>query len=166
MTESLIIREANRNDAPLILDFIKQLAVYEREPDAVEATEADILRDGFGDHPLFHCLIAEREGAAVGFAVYFYKWSTWTGCATLHLEDLFVPPELRGTGVGFALLKRLGHIAVANYCPRFEWDVLDWNMLARDFYHRLGAVAKDGWLTYRLEGEALQRLATADPGAD
>lgn len=162
---TLKIREAVAADAPLILDFIRQLAEYERAADQVVCSEADIVRDGFGSQPLFHCLVAETNEQPVGFALYFYKWSTWTGKPTLHLEDLFVPPTQRGKGVGFGLLQRLAQIAIEEDCPRFEWDVLDWNMLARDFYHRLGAVAKDGWLTYRIEGGPLANLATtgADP---
>jgi GNAT superfamily N-acetyltransferase len=155
------IRRAERADAPVILEMIQALAVYEKEPDAVETTIADIERDGFGDNPLFHCLIAEWEGQAAGFAVFFYKWSTWRGRATLHLEDLFVPPKHRGRGIGKALLRKLAATAVANDCPRFEWEVLDWNDLARDFYHALGAYHREGWYPYRIEGKALKRLAGA-----
>ncbi len=153
------IRKASAADAPAILALIKKLAAYEKEPDAVVCTVEDIVRDGFGPNPYFDCLLAEAEGRTVAFALYYFKWSTWTGSACLHLEDLFVEPEYRGRKIGLSLLKELARIALARYCDRFEWDVLDWNMLARDFYHGLEAFAKDGWLGYRLEGEALARLA-------
>jgi len=154
------IREATAADAGTILDLITELAIYEREPEAVEATEEDIRRDGFGEQPLFHVLIAELDGRPVGFALYFFKWSTWRGRGTLHLEDLFVLPDARGLGLGFGLLRRLAQIALAHECRRFEWEVLDWNHLARDFYHQIGAVHREGWLPYRIEGDALQKLAT------
>ncbi len=153
------IRKASAEDAPAILALIKNLAIYEKEPDAVVCTVEDIVRDGFGPNPYFYCLLAEMEGRTVAFALYFFKWSTWKGSACLHLEDLFVEPEYRGLQIGFRLLKELARIALARDCDRFEWDVLDWNTLARDFYHGLGAYSKDGWLAYRLEGEALTRLA-------
>lgn len=153
------IREAKKEDALIILEQIKALAVYEKEPDAVKATEEDILRDGFGPSPLFHCLLAECDGQVAGFSLYFYKWSTWTGRGTLHLEDLFVDPAFRGRGIGFGLLQRLAAIAVAKGYQRFEWEVLDWNTLARDFYHQIGATHKEGWYPYRMEGEALIKLA-------
>jgi len=159
----LLIRRAVRADAPVILKLIQALAVYEKEPDAVEATVADIERDGFGDQPLFECFIAEMDGRAAGFALYYFKWSTWRGRAPLHLEDLFVPPEFRGRGIGLALLKKLAATAVIKNCPRFEWEVLDWNHLARNFYHGLGAQHREGWYPYRIEGEALRRLAGASP---
>ena len=153
------IRQAVPSDAAIILDLITELAIYEREPEAVEATEEDILRDGFGENPLFTCLIAELDGQPVGFALYFFKWSTWRGRGTLHLEDLFIEPDARGLGIGFTLLKHLARLALENGCRRFEWEVLDWNSLARDFYHNLGAYHREGWLPYRIEGEALAKLA-------
>ena len=152
------IRPATARDAAAILQLIKDLAEYEKEPDKVVCTVADIQRDGFGANPCFDCLLAEIAGKPVGFALFFYKWSTWTGSRCLHLEDLFVKPEVRGQQIGVSLLRRLAAIAVENRCDRFEWDVLDWNTTARNFYHRLGAYPKDGWLTYRLEGEPLDRL--------
>jgi len=155
----IVIREAVAEDAETILDLITALAIYEREPDAVEATEEDILRDGFGENPLFHCLIAELDGEPVGFSLFFFKWSTWRGRGTLHLEDLFVLPDKRGLGVGIGLLRHLAGLAIEHGCRRFEWEVLDWNMLARDFYHRIGAYHREGWLPYRIEGEALAALA-------
>lgn len=153
------IRVAAKEDTPTILDLIHRLAEYEKEPHMVKCSEADILRDGFGEKPLFECLIAEWDGKPVGFALFFFKWSTWTGSACLHLEDLFVDPNHRGNKIGFTLLRELARIAIARECDRFEWDVLDWNRLAIDFYDSLGARAKDGWLTYRMDGEPLKKLA-------
>ena len=154
-----IIREAVIEDAEAILGLIIELAIYEKEPHAVEATVEDIRRDGFGPKPLFNCLIAECDGKAVGFSLYFLKWSTWRGRPSLHLEDLFVNSTVRGLGVGMKLLKRLARIALDNECARFDWEVLDWNMLARDFYHTIGAQHRQGWLPYRIEGDALKALA-------
>src|ERR1700677_467727 len=117
------IRSATRADVPLILKFIRALATYEREPDAVTATEADLLRDGFGPNPFYFCLIAEHDGQAAGFALYFFNYSTWVGRPGLYLEDLFVPPEFRGLGIGKALLKKVASIAVEKGCPRLQWEV-------------------------------------------
>ena len=131
----LNIRPAVREDAPLILDFIRQLAIYEREPDAVSATVADILRDGFpasGD-PKFRVLIAEWDGQPAGFAFYFFNYSTWLGKPGLYLEDLFVKPELRGKGIGKALLAKLAQISIEKNCYGMRWQVLDWNQPAFDF---------------------------------
>lgn len=156
------IREAKREDAPVILDMIKALAVYEKAADQVVCTEADILRDGFGEHPIFHCLLAESERAgeaAVGIALYFYKWSTWTGTRSLHLEDLFVIPEARGRGIGLSLLKRLAQVAVEEGCPRMDWEVLDWNTDAQAFYRAIGAAHRSDWYPFRIENEALRALA-------
>ena len=156
------IREAVKEDAPVIHQLIRDLAEYEKEPESAKATVEDILRDGFGPKPLFECLMAEVDGEAAGFAIFYFKWSTWTGSSCLHLEDLFVKPVHRGKKIGYSLLKRLAQIAVARNCDRFEWDVLDWNMLARDFYHSLGAKAKDGWLAYRMDGQTLRDFGAPD----
>ena len=163
---ALLIREATPADVPLILEFIRALAVYEREPDAVTATEADLLRDGFGAEPYFHCLIAEHDSGngakPAGFAFYFFNYSTWTGRPGLYLEDLFVHPEFRGVGVGKALLARVAAIAVEKGCPRLQWEVLDWNTPAVDFYAGLGASFLDEWRNVRMTGEALLKLAAMD----
>jgi len=156
------IREAVREDVGLILEFIRALAVFEREPDAVTATEADLLRDGFGDAPYFHCLIAESDGRPAGFAFYFFNYSTWTGRPGLYLEDLFVHTEFRGLGIGKALLARVAAIAVEKNCPRLQWEVLDWNTPAVDFYAGLGASFLDEWRNVRMTGEALAKLAALD----
>ena len=146
-----------------MLGFIRDLATYEREPDAVLATEADLLRDGFGPNKRFDCIIAELITAeattAAGFALYFYNYSTWRGHAGIYLEDLYVSPEHRGRGVGKALLTRVAAIAVAEGCPRFEWSVLDWNTPSIDFYQQLGAVMKSEWKGMQVSGEALVALA-------
>jgi GNAT superfamily N-acetyltransferase len=155
----LVIRAACAPDVPLILQLIRALAAYEREPDAVVATEADLLRDGFGPTPRFQVLIAEHDGEPAGFAFYFFAYSTWRGRPTLYLEDLFVPPEHRKKGIGIALMRRLARIAVDANCARFVWQVLDWNEPAIKFYESLGAEVLRSWLNVRMEGEALLRLA-------
>lgn len=158
----IAIRPAVAADVPLILALIRDLAAYEREPDAVVATEADLLRDGFGEAPRFHVLLAERDGEPAGFAFYFFSYSTWRGRPALYLEDLFVRPAYRGYGLGKALMARLARIAVDQGCPRFVWEVLDWNEPALRFYASIGAEVLRSWLNVRLEGEALERLAAAD----
>ncbi len=153
------IRPATAADVPQILAFIQALAAYEREPDAVAATEADLLRDGFGPNPFYFCLIAESDGSPAGFALYFFNYSTWLGRPGLYLEDLFVRPHFRGLGIGKALLQRIAAIAVEKGCPRLQWEVLDWNTPAIDFYSAMGAEFMDTWRNVRVTGEALLRLA-------
>lgn len=155
----LMIRPAVAEDVPQILEFIRALAKYEREPDAVTATEADLLRDGFGPQPFFWCLLAEQNGKPAGFALCFYSYSTWLGRPGVYLEDLFVLPEMRGRGIGKALLQRVAAIAVEKNCPRLGWEVLDWNTPAVDFYSAMGADFLDTWRNVRMSGEALRRLA-------
>jgi GNAT superfamily N-acetyltransferase len=128
----------------------------------VIATEKDILRDGFSDVPRFHSVIAEWDGKPAGFAFYFFHYSTWLGRAGLYLEDLFVKPELRGRGIGKALLARLADIAVQENCYAMRWQVLDWNQPAIDFYERLGAEVMREWLDVRLSGDALTQLAASE----
>jgi GNAT superfamily N-acetyltransferase len=161
MQTTLNLRPATPADVPQILAFIRDLATYEREPDAVQATEADLLRDGFGPTKRFDCLIAEWNAQPAGFALYFYNYSTWRGHAGIYLEDLYVTPEHRGKGIGKALLTRVAAIAVAEGCPRYEWAVLDWNQPSIDFYHSLGAVMKSEWKGMQVSGEALTALANA-----
>jgi GNAT superfamily N-acetyltransferase len=156
-----LIRPAVRADIPQILAFIRALAEYEREPDAVLATEDDLLRDGFGPNPFYFCLIAEQDGRPAGFAFYFFNYSTWLGRPGLYLEDLFVLPEFRGLGVGKKLLQRVAAIAIEKNCPRLQWEVLDWNQPAIDFYKAMGADFLDEWRNVRVTGEALARLAGA-----
>src|ERR1700723_4443096 len=152
------IRNATPGDIPLILDLIRSLAAYEREPDAVRTTEADLLRDGFGEHPRFECLIAEAGGQAAGFALYFYNYSTWRGRAGIHLEDLFVLPRFRGQGIGRALLARVAARAAEQGCVRLQWDVLEWNQTAIDFYQGLGGKFLDGGRIMRVNDEAIRIL--------
>jgi GNAT superfamily N-acetyltransferase len=155
----LSLRPATREDVPLVVQFIRDLAEYEKEPASARATEGDLLRDGFGERPLFHVVIADWEGAPAGFAFYFFTYSTWEGRAVLYLEDLFVRPAFRGRGIGQALLRHLAGIAVERGCGRFVWQVLDWNEPALVFYESLGARVMKEWLTMRVDGEALRRLA-------
>ncbi len=155
----LTLRDAVPADAPLILAFIAELAAYEREPEKAVATEADILRHAFGEHPLIHAVMADWEGRPAGFALYFLTFSTWEGKPALYLEDLFVRPEFRGHGIGKALLKRLARTALDLGCTRYVWQVLDWNTPSIDFYEAMGAQVLREWLTCRVEGKALARLA-------
>jgi GNAT superfamily N-acetyltransferase len=156
---ALAIRTATVEDVPQILAFIRALAVYEREPEAVCATEADLLRDGFGPTPFYFCLIADCDGAPAGFALYFFNYSTWLGRPGLYLEDLFVLPEFRGRGVGKALLQQVAAVAVEKGCLRLQWEVLDWNTPAVDFYSAMGAEFLDEWRNVRISGDALLKLA-------
>ncbi len=155
------IRPAQQADASLILNFIIELARYEKAEDEVEASEQDIKNTLFGDNATSHCLICESSGHPVGFAVYFYNYSTWQGQNGLYLEDLFVSTDERGKGAGTALLKFLAQHAVENNCGRFEWSVLDWNKPAIDFYESIGAKPKSEWLGYRLSGDALTQFANS-----
>ena len=153
------VRVATLADAPLILSFIRELAEYERLLHEVEMTEADVRRDLFGENPRCFCDIAEHEGRPVGFALWFYNYSTFRGRAGIYLEDLFVRPEARGVGAGKALLQRLAERCVDADLGRLEWAVLNWNEPAIEFYDSLGAGRKDDWTVRRLDGEALRRLA-------
>jgi GNAT superfamily N-acetyltransferase len=156
------IRPATRIDIPQILSFVRALAAYERAPEAAVATASDLERDGFGPHPIFFCLIAEHDGQPAGFALYFFNYSTWVGRPGIYLEDLFVEPELRGRGVGRALLRRVAAIAVERGCQRMQWQVLDWNTPAVEFYRAMGGEFLDEWRDVRLSGEALAQLAGGD----
>jgi len=155
----LEIREATVADAGLILEFIRALAEYERLLSEVEATEGDVVRDLFGHRPKVFCDIAEQDGAPVGFALWFYNYSTFRGRHGIWLEDLFVKTEARGGGAGKALLRGLAQRCVEQGLARLEWAVLDWNAPSIAFYDSLGASALDDWTTRRLTGEALERLA-------
>lgn len=157
----LTLRPAVPADAALILQYIRELADYEREPEAAVATEADILRHAFSATPLVQVTLAEWEGRPAGFALWFLNFSTWEGRPGLYLEDLFVRPEFRGKGIGKSLLQHLASRAVAEGWSRFVWQVLDWNTPAIEFYEAQGAKVMRPWLTCRVEGEALRRLAGA-----
>ena len=156
----MLIRPAAPQDVPEILSLIRELAAYERAPLAVRATEADLLRDGFGPSPRFYALMALVEGEMAGMALYFYNWSTWEGQPGIHLEDLFVRPVFRGRGIGRALLEAVAAVAVENGCGRLQWDVLEWNTPAIGFYQRLGAEFLDQWRIMRVNDEALRLLAS------
>jgi GNAT superfamily N-acetyltransferase len=156
------IRRARAADVPLILALVRELAEYEREPDAVRMGEAELLRDGFppaGESCYFECLIAEEGGEPAGFALFFPVYSTWRGRA-MHLEDLFVRPRFRGRGIGKALLVRVAEVAVERGCTLLFWHVLDWNEPAIAFYRSIGAVTLDSWKRMRLGDEALAALAS------
>jgi GNAT superfamily N-acetyltransferase len=163
MNESTLnIRPATPHDVPTILGFIRELAEFEREPDAVLATEADLLRDGWGEPARFTAIIADYDGVPAGFALYFTTYSTWRGHHGIRLEDVYVTPSLRSHGIGRALLARLARIAVDQGCPRLEWDVLEWNESAISFYHRVGAKVLTEWRIMRVADEALATLAASD----
>src|SRR5215471_3310085 len=155
----LSIRPAVAADASLMLDFIRRLAEYEREPHAVKATEQDLIRDGFGPLPKYRCLIAEWNGSPAGFALFHYNYSTWRGQPGLYLEDLFVLTEMRGKGIGKALLQKLAQIALEENCYGLRWMVLEWNDPAIKFYDSLGAELLGEWETMLVRGEPLKRLA-------
>ncbi|BBN83897.1 GCN5 family N-acetyltransferase [Pseudoalteromonas sp. A25] len=156
---SIQIRPAEKSDAATILSFIKDLAVYEKEPDAVFNTVSDIEDKLFCEHPTAHAVICEQAAEAIGFAVYFYNYSTWLGKHGLYLEDLFVAPEKRGNGAGKAIMQYLAQLALKNDCGRFEWVVLDWNKPAIDFYDSIGAKPQSEWIIYRLCGDELKAFA-------
>jgi GNAT superfamily N-acetyltransferase len=144
---------------PTILALIKGLAEYERLAHEVRATQAALRRHGFGPRPYFETLICSRGPTPVGFALYFFTYSTFMARPSLYLEDLFVRPEERGRGAGRALLRELARIAMRRGCGRMEWTVLDWNASSIGFYERLGAELKREWILTRLTGEPLRRLA-------
>jgi GNAT superfamily N-acetyltransferase len=152
------IRYAERKDCPIILQFIKELAEYEKEPDAVEATEA-MLEESLFDKSQAKVVLLEEEGESLGFALYFYNFSTWRGKAGLYLEDLYVRPQYRGKGYGKMLLSFLANQAEKEGCPRFEWIVLDWNTPSINFYKSKGAKPLDEWTVFRLENQELKNLA-------
>jgi len=155
---NLNIRKASIDDVPLILKFIKELSVYEKISKEVVTTE-DILRETlFGDKSYAQVLIAEIERKPVGYALYFYNFSTFTGRPGLYIEDVYVSEEYRGQGIGTALFKYCAHIAKENKCVRMEWIVLDWNP-ARKYYDHMGAKPLDEWIIYRLKDEALNKMA-------
>jgi GNAT superfamily N-acetyltransferase len=156
---TLTIRDAAAGDEALVLRLIRDLASYEREPDAVQATEESIRDSLFVPNPQVFAFIAELGGAPVGLALWFLTFSTWTGRPSLYLEDLFVSEAARGQGVARALFRRLAREAKARNCARIDWAVLDWNVDAMAFYERLGGRRQTGWQPWRLHGAALDALA-------
>lgn len=160
---ALSVRAATPADVSVLLSLIRALAAYEKLAHEVVATEADLHRDLFGARPYAEALIAECDGAAAGFALYFHNYSTFLGKPGLYLEDLFVQPAERGKGIGKRLLAELAKIGIARGCGRFEWTVLDWNEPAIQFYQSLGAELKREWIINRVSGSALSALAAQAP---
>jgi GNAT superfamily N-acetyltransferase len=161
VTHRTLVRTAGRDDAATILRLVRDLAEFEGLLHEVQARDADILRDGFGDEPRFECLLAELNGEAVGFALFFHNYSTFEGRAGIYLEDIYVAERARGLGLGRALMARLARLAVERGCMRFELSVLHWNP-ARAFYRHLGFEHNADWLPYRMNGALLTRLAEED----
>ncbi len=159
------IRRARAGDEHDILRLIHALASYEREPEAVKATPEGLADLLFGDNPRAFAHIAELGGKIVGIAVWFFNFSTWTGKHGIYLEDLFVDPEIRGSGVARALFEALGKEAEAHDCARIDWGVLDWNELGKGFYRKLGARHMEGWEPWRIDGDALENLKRKKGGA-
>jgi len=153
------LRPATANDASAIHGFIYELAVYEKEPDAVEATPESIREQMLADRPPFECVIGEEDGTPVGMALYFQSYSTWKGLPGIYLEDLYVQPDHRGKGYGGMLLAELAAIAVERGFARVDWQVLDWNTPSIDFYASVGAEIKRDWIPCRLTEDALAAMA-------
>lgn len=154
------IRAAEKSDAATILHFINELAVYEKEPDAVLNSISEIEDKLFGHDVRAHALICEQAGKPIGFAVYFFNYSTWLGKYGLYLEDLYVSQDKRGNGAGKAIMKYLAQLAIKKDCGRFEWVVLDWNKPAIDFYQSIGAKPQNEWIINRLSGDELHAFAS------
>lgn len=151
------VRKATKNDMPSVLKLINELAVYEREPDAVEVTVADLERDGFGDQPLFNCFVAEAEDKIVGMALFYNRYSTWKG-KTIHLEDLIVNEDYRGKGIGVQLYKKVMQFALEENIKRVEWVVLDWNTPAVNFYKNTGAIVFSEWDTVQFDQDSIKKF--------
>jgi len=144
------IRKGNPEDMKSVLGLIQELAIFEKEPEAVVITEEDLVRDGFGETPLFHVFVAEVEEEIVGIALYYYRYSTWKG-KTIHLEDLIVKEKMRGTGLGSALYAEIMKQGKRDHVRRVEWNVLDWNTPAVNFYKNSGAKILDGWQVVQMD---------------
>lgn len=157
----MIIRKATKNDMPSVLELIQELATFEKEPDAVVVTVDDLIRDGFSENPLFQCFVAEVDGEIIGMALYYYRYSTWKG-KTIHLEDLIVKENKRGTGAGFALYKEIIKQGKAENVRRIEWNVLDWNTPAIDFYEKSGAKVLGDWRVVHMDDKGIERFLIED----
>jgi GNAT superfamily N-acetyltransferase len=154
----LNIRSGRPEDCPTLVRFVRELAEFERAPDAARASAEDFLRDGFGPVPRFESLIAEVDATAAGFALFFHNYSTWEGCCGIYIEDLYVTPSARGRGIGGALLARVAALAVERGCRRLDLSVLHWNP-AREIYAAMGFEHLREWEAYRLQGDPLKALA-------
>jgi GNAT superfamily N-acetyltransferase len=150
----MIIRKGNPEDMKAVLGLIQELADFEKEPDAVLVTEADLIRDGFSTNPLFSVFVAEVEAEIVGIALYYYRFSTWKG-KTIHLEDLVVKDKMRGTGLGYALYSEIIKQAKKDNVRRIDWNVLDWNTPAIEFYEKSGAKVLDEWRVAQMDEAAI-----------
>jgi GNAT superfamily N-acetyltransferase len=155
-----MIRYARKEDAPRILQLIKELAEYEKAPLEAKATLEQIEESLFSQNPVAYCHVAEDKGLVVGISIWFLNYSTWIGKPGIYLEDLYVDPEYRGNGYGLAFLKELGKICVERNYERLQWWVLDWNQPSIDFYKSLGAEPMDEWTVYRVSGDALKKLGS------
>jgi GNAT superfamily N-acetyltransferase len=158
----MIIRKATKADMSAVLELITELAVFEREPEAVVVTVDDLHRVGFSDNPLFHALVVEQNEKIVGMALYYYRYSTWKG-KTIHLEDLIVTESMRGTGVGFTLYKEIIAQGKRDNVRRIEWNVLDWNTPAIDFYEKSGAKVLIDWRVAQMNEEGIDRFLKNNP---
>ena len=153
----MIIRIATKNDMPSVLELIQELAVFEKEPEAVVVTSEDLVRDGFSENPLFECFVAEENNEIIGMALYYYRFSTWKG-KTIHLEDLIVKEDKRGTGAGFALYTEIIKKGKAENVRRIEWNVLDWNTPAIDFYKKSGANVLKDWCVVQMDEKGINQF--------
>lgn len=153
----MIIRKGNAADMPAVLELIRELAAFEREPEAVVISAADLVRDGFSEAPLFHTFIAEKDEKIVGMALYYYRYSTWKG-KTIHLEDLIISEKMRGTGLGFALYSEVIKQGKKDNVRRIEWNVLDWNTPAIDFYEKSGAKVLSDWRVVQMDENGIENF--------
>jgi GNAT superfamily N-acetyltransferase len=153
----MIIRKALKKDMPCVLELIQELAIFEKEPDAVVVTVDDLVRDGFSEQPLFQCFVAEVENEIIGMALFYYRYSTWKG-KTIHLEDLIVKESKRGTGAGFALYKEIIQQGKSENVRRIEWNVLDWNTPAIDFYEKSGAKVLGDWRVVHMDENGIKNF--------
>ena len=153
----MIIRKGTKNDMPSVLELIQELATFEKEPDAVVVTVDDLVRDGFSENPLFQCFVAEVDNQIIGMALFYYRFSTWKG-KTIHLEDLIVKESKRGTGAGFALYKEIIKQGKAENVRRIEWNVLDWNTPAIDFYEKSGAKVLGDWRVVHMDDKGIEQF--------
>lgn len=151
------VRQGTKADMKAVLSLIQELAIFEKEPDAVVITEADLIRDGFGENPLFHTFVAEENGEIIGMALYYYRYSTWKG-KTIHLEDLVVRENKRGTGAGFALYSAIIEQGKKDNVRRIEWNVLDWNTSAIHFYEKSGAKVLSDWRVVHMDENGIENF--------